>query len=182
MTRRRALDLRARGRGGLDPGPKGPTALHLPRPATKQVRRYRDEGEAAGLGSAGPSAEGALYLCGWSRTASLGAGAWRLDRYAVLRRVGCTRRDWLQPRVSREVVRYERGRPGELLPLDVKKWGASPGRRQALRHGRQRSEGKDGDGLDYTHVALATVRAAPASRRCRALASGSSVGGTGHGD
>ena len=48
---------------------------------------------------------------------------WALDTarstvYAVLRRTGLHRLAWLH-RVTREIVRYEWGRPGELLHLDA---------------------------------------------------------------
>ena len=62
-------------------------------------------------------------------------------------------------RVSCEVVRYERGRLGELLHLDVKKLGRSPpggGKRFALGFARTRSgpKGKGGGGPGCVHVAV----------------------------
>ena len=61
--------------------------------------------------------------------------------------------------MSREVVRYERDRPGELLHLDVKKLGRIPpggGKRFAPGFAETRSgpRGKGGGGLDYVHVAI----------------------------
>ena len=78
--------------------------------------------------------------------------------YAVLRRAGLHRRDRMH-RVSREVVRYERERPGELLHLDVKKLGRIPpggGKRFAPGFAETRSgpRGKGGGGIDYVHVAI----------------------------
>ena len=40
--------------------------------------------------------------------------------YGVLRRNGLSRLAWMD-RTTREIIRYERDRPGELLHLDVKK-------------------------------------------------------------
>ena len=78
--------------------------------------------------------------------------------YAVLRHAGLHRRDRMR-RVSREVVRYERDRPGELLHLDVKKLGRIPpggGKRFAPGFAETGSgpRGKGGGGLDYVHVAV----------------------------
>jgi len=77
---------------------------------------------------------------------------------AVLRRAGLHRRDRMH-RVSCEVVRYERGRLGELLHLDVKKLGRSPpggGKRFAPGFARTRSgpKGKGGGGPGCVHVAV----------------------------
>ena len=91
--------------------------------ATKWVRRYGDEGEA-GLrdrcsrprrspGVTAPDADAAVL------------GMAPSTAYAVLRRAGLHRRDRMH-RVNREAVRYERGRPGELLPLDARKLGRAP--------------------------------------------------------
>ena len=91
------------------------------------------------------------------------AYAWALamapsTAYAVLRRAGLHRRDRMH-RVSREVVRYERDRPGELLHLDVKKLGRVPpggGKRFSPGFAETRSgpRGKGGGGLDCVHVAV----------------------------
>ncbi len=78
--------------------------------------------------------------------------------YAVLRRAGLNRLDHLH-RVTRQVVRYERARPGDLLHLDVKKLGRVPpggGKRFAPGFSetgagphQQRSQE-----VDYLHVAI----------------------------
>ena len=78
--------------------------------------------------------------------------------YAVLRRAGLHRRDRMH-RVSREAVRYERDRPGELLHLDVKKLGRVPpggGKRFSPGFAETRSgpRGKGGGGIDCVHVAV----------------------------
>ena len=78
--------------------------------------------------------------------------------YAVLRRAGLHRRDRMH-RVSREVVRYERERPGELLHLDVKKLGRIPpggGKHFAPGFAETGSgpRGKGGGGPGYVHVAI----------------------------
>ena len=141
--------------------------------ATKWVRRYRDEGEA-GLrdrcsrprrspGITAPSeAEAVLGLRrgrGWGpHRIAWALGMAPSTAYAVLRRAGLHRRDRMH-RVSREVVRYERGRPGELLHLDVKKLGRVPpggGKRFSPGFAETRSgpRGKGGGGLDCVHVAV----------------------------
>ena len=113
--------------------------------ATKCVRRYRDEGEA-GLrdrcsrprrspGVTAPSeAEAVLGLRrgrGWGpHRIAWALGMAPSTAYAVLRRAGLHRRDRMH-RVSRDAVRYERGRPGELRP-------ASPGPAAARRARRRR--------------------------------------------
>ena len=78
--------------------------------------------------------------------------------YAVLRRAGLHRLAWLH-RSTREVIRYERAAPGELLHLDVKKLGRIPdggGKRfdpGFLETGAGRHVGR-GLGHDYVHVAV----------------------------
>lgn len=88
---------------------------------------------------------------------------WRLGLarstvYAVLRRAGLHRLAWLH-RTTRQILRYEHARPGELLHLDVKKLGRIPpgGGKRVLpdfavtgagpHHGR-------GIGFDFLHVAV----------------------------
>ena len=141
--------------------------------AAKWVRRYRDEGEAGlrdrcsrprrspGL-TAPPQA---AAVCRLRRERGWGPHriAWALDMapstaYAVLRRAGLHRRDRLH-RVSREVVRYERERPGELLHLDAEKLGRVPpggGKRFAPGFAETGSgpAGQRGIGHDYVHVAV----------------------------
>lgn len=85
-------------------------------------------------------------------------GMARSTVYAVLRRLGLHRLAWLH-RSTREVIRYEREAPGELIHLDVKKLGRIPdggGKRFApgfreTGAGRQVSRGL---GHDYVHVAV----------------------------
>lgn len=74
--------------------------------------------------------------------------------YAVLRRNGLQRLDWMD-RPSGEVIRrYERERPGELVHVDVKKLGRIPpgGGWRAL--GRQPGLYNVGAGYDYVHSAV----------------------------
>ena len=141
--------------------------------AAKRLRRYREEGEA-GLRdrcsrprrSAAPHgsavASGVLRLrqeLGWGpHRIAWDLGMAPSTAYAVLRHAGLHRRDRMR-RVSREVVRYERDRPGELLHLDVKKLGRIPpggGKRFAPGFAETGSgpRGKGGGGLDYVHVAV----------------------------
>lgn len=85
-------------------------------------------------------------------------GVARSTVYAVLRRAGLHRLAWLH-RSTREVIRYERSQPGELLHLDVKKLGRIPdggGKRfdpgfRETGAGRHVSRGL---GHDYIHVAV----------------------------
>ena len=85
-------------------------------------------------------------------------GTARSTVYAVLRRVGLHRLAWLH-RVTREIVRYEWDRPGELLHLDVKKLGRIPpggGKRFAAGFAETHSgpHSKRPLGIDYLHVAV----------------------------
>jgi transposase InsO family protein len=85
-------------------------------------------------------------------------GVARSTVYAVLRRAGLHRLAWLH-RSTREVIRYERAAPGELLHLDVKKLGRIPdggGKRfdpgfRETGAGRHVSRGL---GHDFVHVAV----------------------------
>ena len=85
-------------------------------------------------------------------------GVARSTVYAVLRRAGLHRLAWLH-RSTREVIRYERAAPGELLHLDVKKLGRIPdggGKRfdpgfRETGAGRHASRGL---GHDFVHVAV----------------------------
>jgi transposase InsO family protein len=85
-------------------------------------------------------------------------GIARSTVYAVLRRTGLHRLAWLH-RSTREVIRYERAAPGELLHLDVKKLGRIPdggGKRfdpgfRETGAGRHVSRGL---GHDYIHIAI----------------------------
>ena len=87
--------------------------------------------------------------------------AWALGEvpstvHRVLRRHGVPRlRDLDRP--TRNVVRYERERPGELVHVDVKKQGRIPDGGGWRVHGRQVRRGgriKRGFGYDYIHAAV----------------------------
>ncbi len=85
-------------------------------------------------------------------------GMARSTVYAVLRRLGLHRLAWLH-RTTREIVRYERERPGELVHLDVKKLGRIPvggGKRFATGFSETHSGPSKGRsiGTDYLHVAV----------------------------
>lgn len=85
-------------------------------------------------------------------------GIARSTVYAILRRLGLHRLAWLH-RSTREVIRYERAAPGELIHLDVKKLGRIPdggGKRfdpgfRETGAGRHASRGL---GHDFIHVAV----------------------------
>ncbi len=85
-------------------------------------------------------------------------GMARSTVYAVLRRLGLHRLASLH-RSTREVIRYERAAPGELVHLDVKKLGRIPdggGKRfdtGFLENGAGRHRGR-GLGCDFIHVAV----------------------------
>jgi transposase InsO family protein len=87
--------------------------------------------------------------------------AWALGEapstvHRVLRRLGAPRlRDLDRP--TRTVVRYERGRPGELVHVDVKKQGRIPAGGGWRVHGkavRRGSRVKRGAGYDFIHAAV----------------------------
>jgi transposase InsO family protein len=86
-----------------------------------------------------------------------GLGRPRSTIYAVLRRAGISRLSFID-RPTRTVVRYERGRPGELVHVDVKKLGRIRQGGGWKMHGREM--GQPGDyrtkrvGYDYLHVAV----------------------------
>jgi transposase InsO family protein len=140
---------------------------------SKWWRRYRDEG-LEGLNDR-PSRARLLRhalgeevieaICALRR--EMGAGphrlAWELGMarstiYGVLRRAGLSVLSHME-RTTRTVIRYERGRPGELVHLDVKKLGRIPeggGKRfdegfKETGSGRKRP-GKRG--FEYVHVAV----------------------------
>ena len=85
-------------------------------------------------------------------------GMARSTVYAILRRFRLHRLAWLH-RSTREVIRYERAAPGELVHLDVKKLGRIPnggGKRfdpGFLETGAGRHASR-GLGCDYIHVAV----------------------------
>ncbi|MDP6494233.1 MAG: IS481 family transposase [Dehalococcoidia bacterium] len=139
----------------------------------KWMRRYREEG-AAGLQdrscrphSSPRQVSPALVsrIRGLRIATSWGPHriAWtlRLARstvYAVLRRLGLHRLAWLH-RTTREVIRYEKKHPGELIHLDVKKLARIPpggGKRMSpyfIQTGMGPSSSR-GLGYDYVHVAI----------------------------
>jgi transposase InsO family protein len=139
----------------------------------KWAKRYRQEGEA-GLGdrSSRPRrtphalAEHVVEaICRLRR--ELGCGphriAWQLGLqastvYGILRRSGLSVLARLD-RTTRAVIRYERGRPGELIHLDIKKLARIPdggGRRIApgWRDAKTARHTSRGGGHDYIHVAV----------------------------
>ena len=85
-------------------------------------------------------------------------GTARSTVYAVLRRAGLHRLAWLH-RTTREIVRYERARPGELVHCDIKKLGRIPpggGKRFAPGFFETHSGPRHvrGLGFDYIHMAV----------------------------
>ena len=139
----------------------------------KWVRCYREHGTAGLEGSScrphrcprQTSAELAGRICALRRSRSWGPhrigwalGVARSTVYAVLRRAHLHRRAWLH-RVTREIVRYEWDRPGDLLHLDVKKLGRIPdggGKRFAPGFSETHSgpRSKRSRGIEYLHVAV----------------------------
>jgi transposase-like protein len=81
-------------------------------------------------------------------------GVPRSTCYAVLRRHGLQRLDWMDRPTGEVVRRYERARPGELIHVDVKKLGRIPpgGGWHAL--GRAPGRHSTGRGYDYVHSAV----------------------------
>jgi transposase InsO family protein len=80
-------------------------------------------------------------------------GVPRSTVYAVLRRAGLNRLDGLD-RVTRQVVRYQRERPGELVHIDVKKLARIPDGGGWRVHGRSEEVRGRGNGFDYLHIAV----------------------------
>ena len=109
----------------------------------------------------GPSREAAILA---RREATLEGPhriAWALGEapstvHRVLRRSGAPRlRDLDRP--TRQVVRYERERPGELVHVDIKKQGKIPPGGGWRVHGRDRMVGSRrhrGSGYDFVHAAV----------------------------
>jgi transposase InsO family protein len=140
---------------------------------SKWLRRHAREG-VAGLAdrssrprqiARGLSADLVAAICQLRRERAWGPhrisyalGVARSTVYGVLRRAGLHRLAWLH-RSTREVIRYERASPGELLHLDVKKLGRIPdggGKRfdpgfRETGAGRHASRGL---GHDFVHVAV----------------------------
>lgn len=140
---------------------------------SKWWRRYREEG-LQGLADRPSRARRLPHALGeeviaaiCAKRRDLGAGphrlAWELGMarstiYGVLRRAGLSVLSHME-RTTRTVIRYEKGRPGELVHLDVKKLGRIPdggGKRfdegfKETNSGRTRP-GKRG--FEYVHVAV----------------------------
>ncbi len=140
----------------------------------KYVRRYREEGDA-GLADRSSRAKRLVHSLEESVVAAilrlrreLGAGPHRIAYelgmaastvYGVLKRAGLSVLARLD-RSTREVIRYERERPGELVHLDVKKLGRIPeggGKRfdpGFMESGAGRHRPGPPRGHDYVHVAV----------------------------
>jgi len=118
--------------------------------ATKWVRRYRGEGEGGLRRERGWGPHRIAWALGMAHSTA----------YSVLRLARLRRRDRMH-RVSREAVRYERGRPGELLHPGVKKPGRVPpggGKRfcpASPRPAAQAEEQGGRGGTDCVHAAAA---------------------------
>lgn len=73
--------------------------------------------------------------------------------YAVLRRHGLSRLSDLD-RTTREVIRYQKERPGELLHIDTKKLARIPWGGGHKKLGRSSLTKKRGAGYEFLHVAV----------------------------
>lgn len=73
--------------------------------------------------------------------------------YAVLRRHGLSRLSDLD-RTTREIIRYQKERPGELLHIDTKKLARIPQGGGHRKLGRSPLTKKRGAGYDFVHVAV----------------------------
>ena len=142
---------------------------------TKWVKRYREQGlegleERSSAPKRHPGALGEKVIEAiLSLRRQLGAGPHRIAYelgmaastvYGVLRRHGLSVLRLLD-RTTRSVIRYERERPGELVHLDVKKFGRIPGGggkrfdagfKESGGVGRHRPGPKRGH--DFVHVAV----------------------------
>jgi len=139
----------------------------------KWVRRYREAGvvglqDRTSRPQSQPRqtpAETAAAICALRQERSWGPHriAWALGLarstvYAVLRRAGLHRLAWLH-RTTRQIVRYERAKPGDLLHLDVKKLGRIPpgGGKRLLPSFAETHSGPKRSlrlGFDFLHVAV----------------------------
>ncbi len=139
----------------------------------KWWKRYKEEGDAglqdrSSRPKRSPHALGEQVveaICRLRR--ELGCGphriAWELEMhastvYGVLRRAGLSVLASLD-RTTRSVIRYERGRPGELIHLDIKKLARIPdggGKRidPAWKEAKTARHTSRGGGHDYLHVAV----------------------------
>jgi transposase-like protein len=85
--------------------------------------------------------------------ARLGVPASTVHR--VLCRLGLNRLAWMDRPTGRVIRRYERGRPGELVHVDIKKLGRVPEGGGWRIHGRAaRPSYKRGPGWDFIHTAI----------------------------
>jgi transposase InsO family protein len=130
----------------------------------KWKARYREEGPAGLLdrssrphrmpGKTASEAEELIVLlrrCGLTAAEiSRKLGLARSTVSAVLKRAGLSRLSDLEP--IREVTRYERERPGELIHMDVKKLGRIRGIGHRIT-GDRRSRAR-GVGWEFVHVAI----------------------------
>jgi transposase InsO family protein len=74
--------------------------------------------------------------------------------YAVLRRFGLERLDFLDRPTGQVIRRYERATPGELVHVDVKKLGRIQPGGGHRTHGRGVVPHSTGQGYDYLHCAV----------------------------
>jgi transposase InsO family protein len=140
--------------------------------AYKWLRRYRQEGEAGLVDRScrphrSPRVSSARLIAqvrelrlsrrlGPHRIA-YALGVARSTVYGILRRLGLNRLNAID-RPTREVVRYQRERPGELVHVDVKRLARLPegggwralGRAATVAHRHKKHKA----GYDYLHVAL----------------------------
>jgi hypothetical protein len=85
--------------------------------------------------------------------ARLGVPASTVHR--VLCRLGLNRLGCMDRPTGRVIRRYERGRPGELVHVDIKKLGRVPDGGGWRVHGRDQRPGhKRGPGWDFVHAAI----------------------------
>jgi transposase len=83
-------------------------------------------------------------------------GLARSTTYGILRRHGLSRLSDLD-RTTREIIRYQKDRPGELLHLDTKKLARIPeggGHRMRGRSPETKARKGQGVGYDFIHVAV----------------------------
>lgn len=71
----------------------------------------------------------------------------------MLRRQGLNRLSNFD-KVTLQIVRYERDRPGKLIHIDVKKLARSPNGGGWRVHGRSEEVRDRGNGYDYLHIAV----------------------------
>jgi transposase InsO family protein len=81
-------------------------------------------------------------------------GVPRSTCYAVLRRHGLQRLDWMDRPTGEVIRRYERERPGELIHIDVKKLARIPPGGGWRVLGRAPGRYSTGLGYDYVHSAV----------------------------